>query len=201
MQENKILNLIIPIVAVVIIFESVVLVSNLSAETNETKVASISAEKIISPTPQINAFDLVFVTANKEMKVGKNYKVDLNLIANKDFFADGIETYINYDPKSVVISGLVSGNKLPEANLTKVDNQNGIIKNIILVDDIKGYKIIKGELNQILSFNVAPKKEGLVEFEISSGNADKEFVTMIVETATSNVLTFSSSKLQINATK
>lgn len=202
MQDNKILNLIIPVVAVIIIFESVMLVSNLSDKTTNTKVASVPSEKVeVTPVPEINACDLIFVTETKDMKIGKSYKVELNLMANKDFFADGVETYIKYDPKLVTVSALVSGSELPKANLTKIDSQNGIIKNIILVDDSKGYQMIKNGSTQVLSFNVTPKKTGLIELEISSGNADKQFATIIVENATSKSLTFSSNKLKINATK
>lgn len=206
MQENKLIKLLIPFVAVVIIFESVMLVSNLEKENKAvvntnipTTVATKSADS--NKEIEISAAELTFTTTATEMKVGKSYKVELNLIGKKDLFLDGIETYIKYNPEFVTISGLVSSNKLPKPSFSKIDATNGIIKNIILVDEKEGFKIVKDQVTQILTFNVVPKKEGRTEFEISSGNADKEFVTMIVETTTSKVLTFSSSKLVINTIK
>jgi hypothetical protein len=203
MQENKLIKILVPIIAVVVIFESIMLVSSLEKQTqvsvSNSNVATESAEPSKSiETPVIN---LTFITTSTDIKVGKSYKVELDLMGNDNIFVDGIETYIKYNPELVTVSGLVSSDKLPKANLSKIDNENGVIKNIILIDDKAGYKIIKDQVNKILTFNVVPKKEGLIEFEISSSNTDKKFVTMIVETATSKVLNFSSSKLEINAIK
>jgi len=203
MQENKLIKILVPIIAVVVIFESIMLVSSLEKQTQVSVSNSNVATESAEPSKNIETpvIDLTFITTSTDIKVGKSYKVELDLVGNKNIFIDGIETYIKYNPELVTVNGLVSSDKLPKANLSKIDNENGVIKNIILIDDKTGYKIVKDQVNKILTFNIVPKKEGLIEFEISSSNTDKKFVTMIVETATSKVLNFSSSKLEINAIK
>lgn len=201
MQENKIIKILIPVVAVVIIFESIMLVSNLEKGSKTSENVSVIPTVTETKKKEVSAVDLLLTTANTEMKVGKSYKVELNLVGKKDLFVDGIETYVKYNPELVTVNGLVSNNKLPKATLSKVDAVNGIIKNIILMEDKEGFKIVKDQVNQVLTFNVVPKKEGIIEFEISSGNDNKEFVTLVVETTTSKALNFTSGKLEINATK
>lgn len=206
MQNNKLIRFLIPVVAVIVIFESIMLVSSLDKESQAdktgTNIPTEVATKIDdSKKVESSVIDLAFVTANTEMKIGKSYKVELTLTGKKGLFIDGIESYIKYNPELVTVSGLTSSSKLPKPNISKVDITNGIIKNIVLIDAKEGFEIVQDQVNQVLTFNVTPKKEGLIEFEISSGNADKEFVTIIVETTTSKVLTFSGSKLEINVTK
>ena len=203
MQENKLIKFLIPIVAVIVIFESIMLVSNLDKEKQSAIVAipTVASKSADTKNIETSVVDLVLITANTEMKVGKTYKVELNLTGKQQFFVDAIETYVKYNPELVTVSALTSSAKLPKANISKIDSVNGIIKNIVLIDKAEGYEIIKDQANQIMTFNVVPKKEGLIEFEISTGNTNKEFVTLVIETATSKGLIFSSSKLEINATK
>lgn len=204
MQNNKLIKLLIPLVAVVIIFESIMLVSSLKKENQpkiaETKVSTnVATESAVTPKVEAPVADLFFTTKDAEMKVGKSYKVELNLTAKKDFFIDGLESYIKYNPELVTVSALTTSANLPKATISKIDAINGIIENVVLIDKKEGFKVTQDQVNQILIFNVTPKKEGLIQFEVS--NSDKKFVTLIVETTTSKSLPFSTSKLEINATK
>jgi len=206
MENNNLLKFLIPIIAVVVVFESIVLVTNLdkglktNTNTESTTEATDSAS-VQNLVKEESVIELVFATASKEMKVGKSYKVELNMMGKQDLMVDGIETYIKYDPNLVTVSGLVLSSKLPKATISKVDAKNGMIENAVLIDEKLGYKVEQNKINLILSFNVVPKKEGEISFEISSGNGNKEFVTMIVENTTSKQLVFSSNKLDINAIK
>jgi len=206
MKENKLIKFLIPLIAALVVFESIVLVTNLdkgtktNTNTTNTVVNTATTSATVEPTQEPVA-EMIFDTASKDMKVGKSYKVNLNIVAKKDLMVDGIETYVKYDPSLVTVSGLVSNDKLPKATISKIDVQNGIIKNVVLIDAKTGYKLVSNEISPILSFNVTPKKVGLADFEISSGNDNKEFVTIIVENTTSKQLVFSTNKLEINATK
>jgi len=206
MENNNLLKFLIPIIAVVVVFESIVLVTNLdkglktNTDTKNTTEATDSAA-VQNLVKEESVVELVFATASKEMKVGKNYKVELNMMGKQDLMVDGIETYIKYDPSLVTVSGLVSNNKLPKATISKINTKDGVVENAILIDEKSGYKVEQNKTNLILSFNVTPRKEGEISFEISSGNGNKEFVTMIVENTTGKQLVFSSNKLDINAIK
>jgi hypothetical protein len=204
MNENKLIKFLIPLIAALVVFESIVLVTNLDKGTKtntNTSNTVVNTNVQPSPTVQEPVAEMIFDTASKEMKVGKSYKVNLNVVAKKDLMVDGIEAYVKYDPSLVTVSGLVSNNKLPKASISKIDGQTGMIENVVLVDAKTGYKLTSSAISPILSFNVTPKKAGVIDFEISTGNDKKEFVTMIVENKTSNSLVFSTNKLEINATK
>ncbi len=203
MKENKLIKILIPIVAMIVVVESVVLVSNLDKGNNN--VADSKIEEVV-PTEgeqkdESPVADFVFATDTKEMKVGKSYEVVLNLVAKKDLALDAIETYVDYDPKLVTVSKLVSGNTLPKADVSKVDEKNGRVSTVFLIDDKSGYVTKSDEINRIVSFMVTPKVEGQINLELTTSSDDKKLVTMIVETATSKQLTFSSNKLEINAIK
>ena len=204
-KENNLLKFLIPIIAVVVVFESILLVTNLDkgVKTNGDTDNTATNSALIQNQVEEPVIDLVFATASKEMKIGKTYKVELNLMGKQELMVSGIETYIKYDPNLVTVSGLISNNKLPKADVSLIDNKNGVIKNVILVpvENKLGYKLEQDKVNLVLSFNVIPKKEGVTSFEISSGNANKEFVTMIVENTTVKALPFSGNKLEVNLTK
>jgi hypothetical protein len=206
MKDNKIIKFLIPLIAALVVFESVVLVTNLDKGTKTNTISNTTATNSATPSQQVinveePVMDMVFDTANKEVKIGKTYKVSLNIVAKKDLMVDGIETYIKYDPTLMTVSGLISNAKLPKANISKIDLQNGIIKNIILIDDKAGYKLAQGVVSQILSFNVISKKVGVDSFEISTGNSNKDFATLVVENSTVKALPFSGNKLEVNVTK
>lgn len=202
MKENKLIKILIPIVAMIVVLESVILVSNLDKGNNmadskiEELVPTEGEEKDESPVA-----DFVFATDTKEMKVGKSYEVVLNLVAKKDLALDAIETYVDYDPKLVTVSKLVSGSTLPKADVSKIDEKNGKVSVVFLIDEKAGYVTKSDEINKIVSFMVTPKVEGQINLELTTSSDDKKLVTMIVETATSKQLTFSSNKLEINAIK
>jgi hypothetical protein len=202
-EENKLIKLLIPIIAVVIIFESVVLVSNLdgnaksAVQVSKTQEASKSTEA----KPEASIIDLVFATETNQMKVGKTYKLELSMAAKDNRTIDALETYIKYDPTIVSVSALSFNNALPKPAISKIDSQNGLIKSSILVDAKPGYQINKGEVIQVLTFNITPKKVGSLNLEISTSNDSKDFATMIIESVTSKAIPFSSNKLEINCIK
>jgi hypothetical protein len=203
-EENKLIKILIPVIAVVIIFESVVLVSNLNKNNTKT-VTQVSKSEEASQSTKANStqsvIDLVFATDSKEMKVGKTYKVELSMAAKDDRTLDALDTYVKYDSTLVTISGLSFNTDLPKPTLNKIDNQNGVLKSSILIDEKPGYKISKGEVVKIMSFNVTPKKVGSFNLEVSTGNEYKSFATMLVESVTSQAVPFSSNKLEINVLK
>ncbi|MFA5749701.1 MAG: hypothetical protein WC895_00565 [Candidatus Shapirobacteria bacterium] len=203
MEKNNLIKFLIPLIAALVVFESIVLVTNLDKGTKTNTNTEATSSATIEPEVTITepVAEMIFETTNTDMKVGKSYKVNLNVVAKEDLMIDGIETYIKYDPNLMTISGLSSSNKLPKATVSKIDAQIGIIKNVVLIDAKAGYELNKGIINSVLSFTVTPKKVGLASFEISSGNTDKEFVTMMVENQTSKQLVFLTNKLDINAIK
>jgi hypothetical protein len=203
MKENKLIKILIPVIAVVVVFESIMLVSNLEKDTKgsnlieENQTGMVEDKEIEEPVA-----DFIWESESLEMKVGKSYNVTLNLLGKKDLVLDSIETYINFDPKLVTISKLVTNKDAGEDLKPKIDSKTGLITSILWNEEQgTGYKTKKGETVKILSFVVTPKVEGKIDFDLSTSMADDKFATIIVETNTSKSLAYSSNKLEINVTK
>lgn len=204
MEENKLIKILIPVIAAVVIFESVVLVSNLDKKggvvVEDISKKEIPLEEVVKKEEPVA--DFVFAIDTKEIEVGENYEVSLNLIGKKNFNLDGIQTYIKYDPKLVTVSKLVSGSTLPKPVRSEINSKNGLISNVVIIEgSIEDYYSVKmNEINKIESFMVTPKVEGLISFELVTVG-DVTPVTKIVETGTSKSLVFLSNILEVNVTK
>jgi hypothetical protein len=200
MKERKIIKLLIPLIAVVVVVESVVLVSNLDKKTVD--VSDTSLEETVVPTEEVKepVADFIFETETKEMKVGKSYKVNLNLVGSKDVNLDAMETYIKYDPAKVTVSKLVANKDLPEMTKTSgIDTKTGLISSVFIWENIGEYYSVKTDkVSPVLSFMVTPKIVGETEISLLGSNATDGYSTLLVENVTSNQLLFLSNKLEIN---
>lgn len=202
MNENKnILKLVIPVVAIIVIFESVVLVNDLMKRKQLIPSAVIPKEvtKDTSGNGQ-PIVDLVFGTESKQMVVGKNYPVELNMLSSMSKSVDSMSLYINFDPSAFDVTNLSFDSKLPKPYFSKVSTQKSLIVVNYLVQDQAGYKIESNNALALVKFNVKPKKAGTFNFEINTGVTDKESATMFIENASGKVLPFSSNKLTVTST-
>lgn len=202
MKENSILKIAVPVVAVLVIFESVMVVSNLS-NRNQTKTNVIP---VVTQTPNksevsTTPIDLVFGTDNKEMKIGKTYAIELNLLSKVGYSLDAIDLYVKYDQSAFKVENLTFGSRLPKPTFSKISDQKSLIVSNFLISDQGGLKIAANEIVPILKFNVTPKKAGDFVFEINQVQDQKESATLFIENSTSKVLPFLSNKLNVKAIK
>jgi len=205
MKENNLIKILIPLIAVVVVFESIVLVTNLNkgVKTNTDTTNQVTgSEEAQSTSSETVPLELVFETETKDMKVGKSYKVSVNLLGKEEKSVDGIDLYVKYDSELVDISNLLFSNKnLPQPAFSKASTLKDVVVANFLVSEKDGFLIKKDEVNNLMTFTVTPKKVGQMTFEISTGNDLKESVTMFVESSTGKTLNFSSNKLEVNLTK
>jgi hypothetical protein len=201
MIKQNIIKIFIPLIAVVVVVESVILVSSLDKKTVE--VSNVPSETVV-PTKEVNepVADFVFETETKEMKVGKSYEVNLNLVGSQDVNLDAMEVYIQYDPEMVTVSKLTSSKDLPEiTKASGIDTKTGLISSVFLWDIGETYSVKTDEVSPILSFMITPKVAGETTINLLTGNANEKSVTMIVENPTSKSLMFVGNKLDISVTK
>jgi hypothetical protein len=207
MKENKLVKILIPIIAVIVVFESVMLVSNLenSPKNNNLVDETNVGEKAINKTEvEESVADFIWETDSLEMKVGKTYNITLNLLSKKDLVLDSVETHVYFDPKLVTLSKLVTNKEIgEELKATGIDNKTGLVSGVLWSGDDKGvgYEAKNGKSVEVLSFMVTPVAEGKVEFDLSTSTVDKKFASIIVETNTNKPWAYSSNKLEINVTK
>lgn len=203
-MNNKITSILIPVVAIIIIFESIMLVSNLDKSgvssqvtPTVTNIATATATKV-EAAPVV---DLSFATDTSEMKVGKNYKVTLNITPNQDLKLNALDLFVKYDLEVFTISNLVSNKEIQKPDLMKVSDKKDVIATSFLFTDKDGQAFTKDTQTSVLTFTVTPKKAGATVLEISTGDSAGDSVTMFVDKVTSKSLLFSSNSLEVNVIK
>ncbi|MDP4009469.1 MAG: hypothetical protein Q8P53_00600 [Candidatus Shapirobacteria bacterium] len=206
MKEKKIMGVIIPIVAILVILESVVLVNSLE-QKNKPQVKTdtstnvvqnvVEDKKVVEP----ETLGLIFGTPNKSMVVGKKYPVELNLISKTTQSLDTAEIYIKYDPTAFAVSRLTFDSKLTKPTFSKISEKQSVIVVNYLISEKNGVELSASEILPLIKFDVVPKKTGDFEFEISTGNENKESATMFIENATGKNLIYSSNKLDVQVLK
>jgi len=207
MKENKLIKILIPVIALVVVFESITLVSTLNKET--TKPNSLTGEsnqdnQVVQQKVETEPVaDFVWESETTGMKVGKEYKVILNLLPKNDFLMDSVETHIYFDPKKVTVSKLETNKDLGESlKPSGIDNTKGFITAILWKNvDEPGYEAKKSEATEVLSFMVTPKAEGEIQFDLSASKSDTKLATIIVDSNTARPLAYSSNILEINVSK
>ena len=205
MNNNKLIKFLIPLVAIVVVFESIVLVNNLEKPTEVNQSNKVEekkpTEEVVIENPVINFDFKVSSKTPTEMKLGKTYKIDLVLNSVENKAIDGLETYIKYDPEIFKITTLVSNSKLVKPEISKIDNEAGMLSNILLIEEKEGLTLESGKEVNVLSFNITPLEKGDYSLELSNNSVDKKYDTLIVETGTSKSLGWTGGKLDINVTK
>lgn len=199
MNNNKTVTILLPIIAIIIIFESITLVTKL--ENNQSSNVVNKVAETITPTvveEKKDALDLVFATDNKDMEVGKKYTVKLQGYVKEKKVVDGLEVNIKFDAKNLEISNLIYDSNLSKPVVSKVLKNNGMIVLKYLIESKSGLTLNEGNIISLLTFDVKPIKAGNYNFEVATGNEGKEFATMFVENTTAKELIFSSNKLEIN---
>ena len=200
-MNNKMIKTLIPVIAVVIIFESIMLVSNLeksSISSLTTKEAIPTVVMTEGAKKEEDSLVLNLLSENKEMKIGKKYKISVNLTPKTEFNLNALDLFVKFDPEMVTISDLVSTKELVKPDFIKVSDKKSVIVANFLFTAKDGIAFTKDKQVEVLTFNAIPKKAGMADFEISTGDSDGDSVTMFVDKVTSKGLPFSSSKLEIN---
>lgn len=195
MKEGKIIRLLVLLIAVVVMIESIVLVSNLDKGTME--IGDITPVEEIEEVKEPVA-DFIFETESKEMEVGKDYEVNLTLVGIEKVDLDAMEIYVKYDSEKLAISKLTTSDELPEPVNSEIDGKSGLVSSVFLWDTGETYSIFPDQIARVLSFVVTPKVEGEMEIALSDADANEEFSVLLVESVTSNQLLFLSNKLEIS---
>jgi hypothetical protein len=198
-MNNKIIKMLVPVIAVMIIIESIVLVSNLEKNTTTTVVENVAPTVI--EEEKINSFDVNFLTDETQMKIGKKYKVSVKLTPKDNYNLDALDLYVKFDPEVVTVSSLVSSKDLITPNLIKISDKKNVIAVSYLFTDEDGVAFTKDEEATLLTFTITPKVVGLSSFEISTGDSEGDSVTMFVDKNTSKGLFFTSNKLEVELIK
>ena len=203
MKTNKkdVLFWVIPVFAVVIIFQAVVLVNN--AIGKPTTILTTKEATKAAVVDNVIKDDLVLklVTPDKAWIVGKTYKVTLNVSAVDKKLIDAMDLYVKYDQTAMTVSGLMQGAGLPKPASSKVSTKTGLVVANLYIPGTSSYELDKGIVKDLITFNVVPKKIGDFSFQIDTGKVSPDSVTMLVEAKTAKVIPFAAEALIVKVSK
>ncbi len=212
MQKNSLIKILVPVVAVVVIFESVMLVSGLinkrnSVERDETASSAkleVVEESITNdeskqpPEAQVSEANLELSASSSQMVLGSKGEVSAALTTDKQMFLDAVNLYFKYDPAKVLVTGLTFGKGMPKPAFSKISKDKGLVVVNFLVTEPSGLEVPAGKSLELAKFTVEPLVEGSFDIEMSTGKESKESATMLVEAKTARAVPFASEKLTVN---
>lgn len=177
-MKNK---LFIPIIVVtlIIIFESVLLLTSNRGQKTKTTVVDNGTSRVVQVEDALS-----FEWQNKD-----NNKADLVMKANKNISIDAIDLYVAY--KNTKVRSVNNLNELPKPTFSKISTEKSLVVMNYLIPEVDGFKLLKGQSVRIAEFDLIPNSTESVELSIDAK-------TQVVENATSKVIPFNSKSLIIN---
>lgn len=200
MNQNNIIKILVPVLAVVVLAESVILISRFNKRQTILPLQNQTSRTNPTATGEVkNGIYTISISSDKtSYKVGEQGTVTVKMTGSEARSLDAIDLYVKYDPKSIDASGLSFDKKLPVPSFSKVSTIKSLLVANFLVSNPAGLSLKANESLTLMTFKIKAVKAGTTNFEISTGNSANESATMIVENRTSKPLPFSSSMLSIN---
>lgn len=198
-KQNNVVTLLIPVVAVVVILESIVLVTGLTKKES-AEVVEQPVEVSVAPVKEISDFN-ISILGSYDMTLGKSYPIEVNAVSSVSKSLDAVNLYVKYDATAFEVTNLSFDSKLPKPTFSKVSKQKNMVVVNYLISGSGGLEVKGGEALALLKFDVKPLKIGSFSFEVSTSKDSKESATMFVENTTSKALPFSGSGLNVNVLK
>jgi hypothetical protein len=201
-EKNKFTKIVLPIVAVLVIAESIAVITSVEKRQNLIDNTSQIIDKLENkaPTAVVTQNDLAIdVKADKTtLAKGQKSKVTVSLNPVTSTGYDSVAVYLSYDPSLFDISQLTAGKAMPSPVFLKASTKEKMIVANFLISEKGGLKAESGSQIEVFSFNATAKKSGVGDFKITTGKGSSESASMIVENGTSKVLPFKGNSLTIN---
>ena len=203
MDKNKLLTYMVPVLAVVVLVESVMMISRLQNKAVLTSVSSPTQPPVVVSNPTMaddKIYDITISTNKATYAVGEQGTGYVKMSGNVAKMLDAVNVYVKYDPTMFDVTSLSFDKKLPTPAFSKVSTLKSLLVANFLIAEANGLSLpANNELN-LMTFKFNVIKAGTFNFEISTGADSKESATMIVENGTAKSLPFLSNKLSINVT-
>lgn len=201
-MKNDYLKYLLPLVAVVVIIESIMLITGMEDKEKEMMALTdkdvaesvMLEEETLAEEPMVS---LSFATESRRMEVGQDYGVEVNLTALEAVRLDSLEVYVAYDPEVFDISGLTTNNDLPAPIFSEVSNKKNLVVVNYMVVDKDGYAMNEAKVVSLMSFRVRPLKAGSFDLGFATGVKGGTSVTMFVGSGNGQALPFSINGLNI----
>lgn len=185
-MDKKIIKILIPIVAILVIVESLISMGKFS-----TKKIVVDTEIEQQVVAQPITMKWVGATVGQ---VGKSGEVSLLVSSDKDLAVDAIDLYVQFDPNLVEMSDYGSGTKFVVPSFKKINSEKGMVVMNYLVSDPKGFEFKTGQEVEIARFKVGYKNQGQARLSLNES-------TLVVENTSAKMLPFNGDELDINISR
>lgn len=179
-MKNK-LFLPIIVVTLIIMLESVLLLTTKQGQKTKTMVTDTGSPRVT----------LIEDAISFEWQNEDNNKANLVMKANKSMSIDAIDLYVAY--KNTKVESVNNLNELPKPTFSKISTEKSLVVMNYLIPEVEGFKLVKGQSVRIAEFDLILNSTGSAELSIDAK-------TQVVENTTSKVLPFNSKNLIINST-
>lgn len=194
-EENKILgykypNWLVPVLAILVIFQAVVLATQKPVSSTKTNPYIPVPEKEVVKQAQVS---LSFVPSGASVQKGQNATVDLVLTPKKLVRLDGADIVLEFDPQVLQITQINTPKLFSIVSQKRENETNGKIYITFLEEGAGGVAIDKEV--KLMTLTVKGKKAG--EGKIAIITADKGPSTVLTENATSKKMLFDKGSLKV----
>lgn len=201
---KKALVTLLPLAALVVIFESVVLIDELTNMGLRKRVEN-TLPVVVKKDQKVMPDEVNFLIKSDKSKLESKtdyVTVSVSLMSERAYSVDAINFYVTYDPLMMTIdekSLSYGGGDLAKPTVSKVDKKGKLVINY-LVSKPEGVSLEPKRELGLVNFKMMPKKSGKSEVAILVGNDKVEDnKTMVVENRSSRVIPFISNKLLIES--
>lgn len=145
----------IPVLAIVVVLESVVVVSRLTKKTGVAPIVETETDNNQLVEPVEADINFTLMADKTEIGVGQKSTVKLAVVSKEEMKLDAIDLLLKYDPTIVKVSALTEVGKLTATSKRVSEKTGNIVANFWSMDE-KGYQLVSGEELGLISFTVEP---------------------------------------------
>ncbi len=194
--KQKYSEWLIPILAVLVIFQTVVLAGasfNMPLPRQQAAGRTTAPLLITQTRNEEILAKLAFVPANVSLKQGEVGTVDLVLTPQKEIRLDGIDVVLVFDPEVLEVSGVTASKLFSFVSQKKDKVQEGKIYATFLEEESDGFSL--KEKIKLLSLTIKGKALGTGNLSILT--AEEGPTTVLVENGTSRKIAFDKEGLEV----
>ena len=196
-SDKKFIGWLPAVLALVVIFQSVMLVNFMKKEDNQTVIVD-SINTVKTASEQV-VFGITSET--KDFKVGKIYEIAVTVKTPQEIAIDGADIFVKVDPAFFDVTDLKQADGLPSLAYKSISKATGMVSAGLYISAKDGLVLEKALEKKLITFKIQPKIAGKAVINLTTRNDSKEFATMIVETQTKKVLPFAIEQLQVSVSK
>lgn len=205
MINKKSLKIIIPLVAMVVLVESVVLVNSLEKQRKGGGDNGGAIERRVDVAKltggeKSEKLTMKMEPENRDIKTGQTSFIDVILETTEKKSLDAVSVYVEIDPEMVALERVEVNNNLPKPIVAKVSKNGNVALVNYLISAPSGYQVEVGTRVALARIYFTPLKSGQTDFKIL-GEGESEAETMLVETGTSQVIPFTGHDLSVSILK